>query len=206
MHSMLSLIGHSHEPEADTATAMELANRAVDLDNEFALSHSALGLAYSASGRHGDAVAAARRAVELQPGDADSHAYYARTLIWAGLAEQAVEAIQTALRLDPQFYEGPHLNLLGRIHVAAGRYEDAIDAFKRNEARGGPRSEIMLVPWVAACAHLGWIDETQKLAKELLRADPNLTLSQIRDGRWMSLGETEKKHLVDGLHKAGLSE
>ncbi len=102
MHSMAVLFVHSDDPEDDSRTALELGQRAVELDPNFARSHSALGFAHSASGQNEEAIAAAKRAVDLQPGDADSHAHYARCLMWAGRADEAYDELLVSLRLDPQ--------------------------------------------------------------------------------------------------------
>ena len=185
--------------------ALELAEKAVALDDRFALSHSALGTAYSALGRHKDAVDTTRRAIELQPGDAESHANYGRCLMWSGAGDQAAEAARTALRLDPQFIEGPYLNLLGRSLFIAGRYEEAVEAFVRNEARGGPFAANVFKNWIAACGHLGRLDEARERAEITRQYLPDFSLAGIQSLGSM-LSEEEIKRLVEGLRKTGLAE
>ncbi len=200
------MFGHSDAPTDDARVAMELAEQAVALDEEFARAHSALGTAYTAMGRHEEAVIAAKRAIELQPGDADSHAFYGRCLTWAGLVEEANEEIQTALRLDPRYIEGPYLNMLGRMHFVAGQYEASIEAFERNHARGGPRGgSSVLLYWVASLGLLGRAEAAQALAPELLKVVPDFSLTRIGEmPETHCVGEIEP--LIDGLRKAGLPE
>ena len=61
-YAMSVIFGTSAEPETDAETAVLTARKALALNEGFALAHSALGLAYLASGKHDQAVASARRA------------------------------------------------------------------------------------------------------------------------------------------------
>jgi tetratricopeptide (TPR) repeat protein len=184
---------------------MALAKKAVEVDPDFAQSHSALGLAYAALGRSQESVRAARRAVELQPGDADSHAWLARSLMWAGEGEEACDETQTALRLDPQYVEGPYYNLLARVSFIAGRYEDAIAAYEQNDARGGPQSAERFIIWAAAYGHLGQVEQARSYLEKLRQTHPNFTLAQalVLHGRKSDL---EIQRLTEGLRKAGVPQ
>ncbi len=204
-HSMAALFGHSDDRDDDATAAMELARRAVELDPEFARSHSALGLAYSALRRSEDAIASARRAVELQPGDADSHAGLARCLMWAGEGVEACDETRTALRLDPQYVEGPYLNLLGRVSFIAGRYEDAIEAYERNDAHGGPVGSWRHVIWAAACGYLGRVEQAKEHLGMVARELPDFSLTRLQEIHGTQ-SELETRRLIEGLHKAGVTE
>jgi adenylate cyclase len=205
-HSVAVLFGHSDSPKDDSQIAMELARRAVALDEEFARAHSALGTAYTAMGRHEEAVTAARHAIELQPGDADSHAFYARCLTWAGRGDEAADVTRTALRLDPQYIEGPYLNLLGRALFIARRYEDAVEAYEHNKARGGPGGgSSVLLYWTAASSLAGRMDVARTLATELLRVFPDFSLARIGE-KPETHCEGELALLIDGLRRVGLPE
>jgi adenylate cyclase len=204
-HSLVVQFGHSDDAKADLRIALELAERAVELDDGFAGSFSALGSAYSALGRHDDAIAATRRAIELQPGDADSQAAYGRCLMFAGAGDAAVDAIQTALRLDPQYVDGPYLVMLGRALYLAGRYQDSVDAYIRNEARRGPLATNAFVYWIAAHGHLGQIEEARyraELARDYL---PDFSTVGNRFLRTILI-EGEIEAIVEGFRKAGLME
>ncbi len=205
MYSMAVIWNHSDDPEDDSRTALELAQRAVELDKDFAQSHSALGYAYTASGQHEEAVAAARRSIELQPGDADSHHHYGHCLVWAGLADEACGEIKIALRLDPQYVEGPYLNSLGRAEFAAERYEEAMNAYERNAVRGGPKYLGRMVMWAAACSLAGNHVKARELVQEMLREQPDLCLEKIPDVRG-GISGSELEWLREGLRKAGLPE
>ncbi len=205
MHSMAVLFGHSDDREGDTATALELGQRAVELGQNFARAHSALGHAHLASGQHEEAIATSRRAVELQPGDADSHADYARCLMWAGFPDEACDEIQFALRLDPQYVEGPYLNIYGRAAFFAGRYVEAMNAYERNFEQGGPSYIGNLVMWVAACGLAGHLEKARELVQDAQGEYPGFSLANIKDVR-LGPSDSELERLREGLRKAGLPE
>jgi adenylate cyclase len=203
--SLSVMFGHSDDAEADSRIALELAERAIALDDGFAGSFSALGTAYSILGRHDEAVAAARRAVEMQPGDADSHAHLGRCLMLAGEGDAAAEAIRTALRLDPLFVAGPYLNLLGRAYFVAGRYEKTIESYIRNRERGGPSAWNAYANWVAAYGHLGRIEEARELAEIARDYLSDFSPEGVRALRTY-LSDAEFENLIEGFRKAGLTE
>lgn len=202
--AMAVLFGHSERPDADARTASEMAATALAIDDRFALGHSALGLAHTAGGRHDQGVGAARKAIELQPSDSDAHCFLALALLADGRGEEARRTIERALRLDPQFTNGPYLNILGISNFAAGRYEEAIDAFKRNLARGGPIGIPALAVMTASYVALGRSEEAQERARELLNFRPGITIALAR--RSFPLDAEASDRLGDFLREAGLPE
>ncbi len=204
-YSMAVLWGYSEDPEADTREALALARRAVELGQDFARAHSALGFAYSASGKYPEAITAAKCAIELQPGDADSHAYYARCLIWAGQGDEACDELEIALRLDPQYVDGPYLNMFGRAAFSAGRYQDAAAAYDRNNKQGGPSFIGQMLVWCAACGLTGRKRQAGDLVQEILRENPELRLGNIEKVRFNVVDE-ELDKVREGLHLAGFPE
>ncbi len=202
-HSMAVLFGQSENPEEDARIALEFAERAVTQDEAFALSHSALGYAYSTARRHDEAIAAARRAVELQPGDADSYRFLGSCLLRAGHGEEARDIILTALRLNPQYVAGPYL--LGRACFVAGLYKEASDTFERNVAHGGPIAVPMLTTWVASLVELGRLDEAREIARRLVEFDPGFRLTRAESFAGF-VPEASQERIVDALRKAGLPE
>jgi TolB-like protein len=175
-YSLTAIFGLSDDPAEDAKLARELADKALAIDPGFAQAHSALGLACTAAGEHGEAVARAREGVELHPGNADSHLFLAFATLFGCDSESAYEAINTALRLDPKYVRGPYLNVLGMICFVAGRYAESADVFQRNIDRGGPIGPPALVFRTAALAADGRADEARDSARELLGFFPGFTL------------------------------
>ena len=204
-HSMAVIFGHSERPNEDARISLELAERSMTRDEEFALSHSALGFAYMALERREEGVAAARRAVELQPGDADSYIFLCQCLCWSGYGEEARDAALTALRLDPQYVAGPYLNALGRACFVAERYDEAIEAYQRNIARGGPFALPMLTAWVTSHVELGQMEKAREIAQILLQREPDYTLASVAQNSF-SAPPARVGRMIDGLRKAGIPE
>jgi adenylate cyclase len=204
-HSFAVMFGHSERPEDDERLALELASSAVALDDGFAQAHSALGLAHTVTGQHDEAVDCVRRAVELQPGDADVQTYSAMSQFFAGQAEEAYESITTALRLDPQYVNGPYLNMLGIVCFCAERYEEAIDAFKRNMDRGGPLAPPALAFRTASYSAAGYDEEAKVSAQALLDFFPGFSLAQVRM-LYMFKNPDDTERVIGALRKAGLPE
>jgi tetratricopeptide (TPR) repeat protein len=192
-HSIAVIYGHGTQPEEDTRTALELAERAIALDEHFALSHTALAFAHIASKRLDKAVAAARRAVELLPGGTDSRMYLSTCLTWAGHGEEAREEALTALRLDPQYVAGPYYIALGRACYVAERYLQAIEAYECNVSRGGPISVPMLTFWAASHVELGQMDKAREIVEQLLELEPGFTATEVIRHYWSATPEQQSR-------------
>ena len=166
-----ALFAHN-DAGAQVERAVELARKAIEIDRTFSLSHLALGLALLQKQGHDAAVAALREAIAQQPNDADAHAYLGMGLGLAGAADEGIASIEYALRLNPQFVNGPYLNLLGFIQVLAGRYDAAVASFERNLARRGPYGPPAQCWRAAALSALGRHEEARAVVDELKRAAP----------------------------------
>lgn len=198
------IFGHSDQPAADAERAIRTAQKALAIDDRFALGHSALGLGYLANGRRGEAVSAASKAVELQPSDSDARAFLAMTLISASKGEEASQAAKSALRLDPQYIKGPYLNILGVSKFVAGAYDEAVDALQRNLERGGPVGVPALAALTASYALSGRAAEARASAQELLNFFPGFSIARSR--LLAIFGAKDLERLGDGLRRAGLPE
>jgi len=166
-----ALFAH-RDVRAQVERAVEFARKAIDIDRTFSLSHLALGLAMLQKHGHDAAVAALREAIVQQPNDADAHAYLGMGLGLAGAADEGIASIEYALRLNPQFVNGPYLNLLGFVQVLDGRYDAAVASFERNLARRGPYGPPAQCWRAAALSALGRHEEARGVADELKRTAP----------------------------------
>ena len=204
-YSFAVMFGHSELPDDDARLALELANSAAALDENFAQAYSALGLAHTVARQHDEAVVRARRAVELQPGDADCQLFLAFAQMFAGQAEEAREAMMTALRLDPQYVNGPYLNILGFACFCAKHYEEAIAAFEKNIARGGPLAPPAIALRTASYIAAGRSEEAKAAAQALLSFYPAFSLTGFRMA-YLFKNKDMMVRLINALRKAGLPE
>jgi adenylate cyclase len=204
-HSLAVMFSHSEQPDADIEQALELARTAVALDDGFAQAHSSLGLANAVAGRHDEALRCTDRAVSLQSGDADVQLFSTFAHLFAGQKEEAYEAITAALRLDPQYVEGPYLNVMGLVCFCAGRYDEAIEALQKNIDRGGPLAPPALIFRTASYSALGRLEEARETAKTLLTFLPSFSIARFRILH-MFRNEEDSRHMIDALRKAGVPE
>jgi adenylate cyclase len=204
-YSFTVIFGLSEDLQKDARLALDTANAALSLDDSFAPSCSALGLALTATGQHDEAITWTRRAVELQPGNADAQLFAAFAHLFAGHAEVAYEAITTALRLDPQYVRGPYLNMLGIVCFCGERYEEAIDVFKRNVDRGGPIGPPALAFRTAAYVAAGRMEEARVSVQELLSFFPAFSLTRFRMPQ-MFKNAADADRVISALRKSGLPE
>ena len=204
-HAFAIMFGHSERPDDDARMALKFAHSAASLDPNFAQGWSALGLAHSMAGQHDEAVIRARRAVELQPGDGDCHLFLALARMFSGQAEDACQSVETALRLDPQYVNGPYLNILGNACFCAGRYEEAIAAFKRNVERGGPLAAPALMFRTASYSAAGRREEAKESAQALLNFYPAFSLSGYRM-LYLFKDRGVTNRLINLLREAGLPD
>jgi adenylate cyclase len=120
--------------------ALEMFNRAVEIDPEYASAHagiadciSLLYLLFDTDPEQlAKADAASARALELEPDLAESHA--ARGMVYSCRRdyEKGNREFELAMRLDPKFFEAPYF--WGRNLIWQGLGEDAIRVFRVAQA------------------------------------------------------------------------
>jgi adenylate cyclase len=187
------------------AEAAKLARKAIEIDETFGWSHTALGLAMLLQGRHEDAIAAAREAIRRQPSDADAHAYLGLFLAFAGQPESGTESIEQAIRLNPQFVNSPYMNLLGLARLLAADYEGTVRAYEENLANGGPLGPPAM-SWAAGVYEaLGRTQEARDLVARLADRFPGF---RLRNWNFLQLPRSpaDRERFHDLLRAAGVPE
>jgi len=189
--------GYADAPDEVLAQAVSLASTAVEMDDDDSRCHWILAMI---QGYCGDLVSRERhyqRAIALNPNDANAVAGSGSSLAALGRAEEGVDRIREAMRLNPYHPEW-YWTDLGMVLYAARRYADAAEALRRC-ARPGPWPLSRL----AACyAQMGRMDEAAAVATEVLRLRPDFSLANIQLRQW---NQAEAEHILEGMRKAGLS-
>jgi adenylate cyclase len=165
----------SSDPQA-LEHASEMAQLALALDDSLPQAHGILSQIYLLKKQHDQAIAEAERAIALNPNRADGYVDLALILRFSGRAEEAVELMKKAMRLNPH-YPPYYLQVLGFSYCQMGRYEDAITAQKRALSRNPNLlgSHICL----AACYGMAGRDEAARAQiKEILRLNPNFSIER----------------------------
>ena len=204
MLAFAAMFGHGNIQET-AAKAEALARKAVDLDDSFGWGHVALSLSLLLQGRHEEAVAAVDGAVARQPNDADAHAYRGLILAFAGQPDLGVEPVERALRLNPQFVNGPYLNLRCVIMAIGRDYRGAVQSFEENIARHGPVGPPALA-WVAgAYGALGRKEDAARIAAQLSSHFPNFRLTDWNFFRLLK-SPADSKRMRDLILASGIRQ
>jgi adenylate cyclase len=196
--------GHFDAGET-AARAAELARKAVEADDSFGWSYVSLGLASLLQGRHEEAIAAVDEAVARQPNDADAHAYRGIILALSGRPELGVEPVERAIRLNPQFINGPYLNMRCIIMAMAQDYEGAVRSFEENIARQGPVGPPVLTWAVTAYWALGKREDAERVAAQLATGFPAFRLKKWNFFKLLR-SPKDRQRIHDLMRAAGLPE
>jgi TolB-like protein/DNA-binding winged helix-turn-helix (wHTH) protein/Flp pilus assembly protein TadD len=195
------LNGWSDDPKQSIKKANEYANKAVRLDDKLSQVYWALGVIQSYSRNYKDALETSKKALALDPNYADGYGLLATVLNYAGKPKQALEAMATAMRLNPR-YPSIYRMMRGEMNFNAHYYKKAIDDFNFALDSNPEVQEARL--WLAAAyVYSGNTEDAKWQVDELLGLDSKLTLASFE--QVIPLNDpTQRKHLIDGLHKAGL--
>jgi adenylate cyclase len=120
----------SKSPKYSFKMAIELAQKAIQMDPSLAEPHRILAHAYVLMRRYDAATAEAEKAVEMEPGSADPHATLGHVLLLSGRPQEAITRLEKAMRVNP-FPPSWYYHNLGSAFSLAGRDEEAIPFFKR---------------------------------------------------------------------------
>ena len=194
------LFGWSQNPAADLERATEMAQKALTLDDSNGMALSQLCEIYWMQRQFDRSVAEGERCVALNPGFPICYQAQADALMSSRRPEEALKAIEKAIRLDPgggDFYA----YFIGAAYVQMGRYEEAVSFLKRNAA-AFPNE-----PWVhenllVAYIELGRNEEARAEAAAILRIDPHFLL--VPPERGITKDVAHNRLFNDDMRKAGL--
>jgi adenylate cyclase len=188
-------------PERSLQIGLDIAERAVQLDDEEPQGHYVLAVALFHHREHDRALAEARRCVALAPGSYEGHLGLARILTYSGNAAAAIDKIDTCMRLDP-LYSDIALYFLAEALVSLGRFDEAVEALNRRLERN-PNSETSYALLASCYGHLGEIAESRSAWAEAMKIAPNFSIEwQRRILPFKNPDDFARR--IEGLRKAGL--
>jgi len=189
----------------DVAEAMrraeELCKRVLASTDQraHARAHTVIAVIYSNQDRFEEALSHTERAIELNASDSATLYRRGMALLYVGRIDEAIAAMETAKRFEPQPSVGDAYNLAVAYYVA-GRYREALaqaDALLTH----APHHISLNAIRAATLAQLGNADEARRAADQVRRFSP---LFQVENWGTRFTNPEYTAKLRDGLRKAGL--
>jgi adenylate cyclase len=199
-------LGWSKSPKESLGRAEELARKVAELNDSLADSYLMLARIYRMRGLWDEAMVENERAVLIAPHPQNFY-QLADALRYAGRPEESLALYKKALRLDP-FPPAWVIGQLGGTYFVLGRYEDALDEFKRlldRSEKGEYNPEFAHRLLAATYAMLGREEEARKHAAEVIRINPKFSLKwYAKTLRYKNQADIDR--WIDALRKAGLPD
>ena len=196
-----------HKNQSSTQAGWVQARREIEksMSNPTSLAHSLLSAMNLYNRRYEEAIAEARRAIASNANSADGYLALADALIFSGRPREAIEAANTAIRLDPN-YAAPYLSSLGLAHFDLRNYRQATDALQRSIAIN-PQDPTPYLILVATYGQSGQRDQARTLLErinQLYRQEygHDFYIDWLR-GQFPYQDKVAREHLLQGLKKGG---
>jgi len=167
--------GWCADAEATMRAVVEEATLALSLDENDSDVHRILAAVNLSLRRdHDKALYHQERALALNPNDDLVVVQQGEMLTWIGQAEQGIEWIQKAMRLNP-YHPERFWGHLGRAYFVTRRYDEAVKAFRRIT-----RADHSHLAFLAACyAQLGDTAAAEGAAQDVLRRAPDFSVARF---------------------------
>ncbi len=192
--------GTTKSPEQSLARGLELARKAVSLDDSNAAAYSVLGTMYGMKKQYDKAIAACEQAISLDPNSSLNFMWLGLVLTWAGRAEEGIRYLEHAIRLNP-FAPAMFFNNLAVAYRDAGQYEKAIGECKKTLQREA-NTQFPYIHMAISYLRLGREEEARAAAAEILRINPKFSLE--RYAKTLPFTKPVADRVVEDLRKAGL--
>jgi adenylate cyclase len=180
--------------------AFALAKRGVELGDNESSAHMALGYLHLDRRSFDLALGHMERAVEINPANAWNQADFGNLLCSIGRAEEGLERLLTARRIDPYFGPRWYWPALGRAQFMLRRYTDALADYDRAIASAND-----LAIMAGCCAKLGLADRARELMVRCLTVQPELTVGKLV-AKSSFKNTSDSAHLAECLRLAGMPE
>jgi adenylate cyclase len=193
--------GLSESPGKAMERVVEMAQKALALDDTIDSTHSLLAQVYLMKRQFEMAITEAERAVALNPNGADAQAHLGMILNYAGRRVGAIASLEKAIRLNPippnwyEFFLGEAYCLAGQLEKALATYEQVLHRY--------PDDMRSLIGLVATYSLLGREEEARAQAAQILRMEPKFNLKSFVKTLPFK-NKIDAALLLDSLYKAGL--
>ncbi len=179
---------------------MELAKKALSLDDSLGGAHGLLGNIYIMRRDYEKGIRETERGVELEPNGADAHALLGMGLLFADRAAEVVPILKKAIRLDPHT-PGWYMHVLASAYRDMQKYEKAIE-WDAKSVQQNPENVLSRKILCSIYSLAGRMDEARVPAKEIMRLNPKFSVDRVARTDPQK-NQVVKKRYIDALRKAG---
>jgi adenylate cyclase len=181
---------------------LALAKRGVELADNEGTCHSILGIVYRDLRSFELALRHLERSVEINPNNQWNWADLGVHLSHIGRAEESLEILRKARRMDPYFGPPWYWRGLGFTQFVLRRYADALEDFDRQtENTPGWCFAVM----AGCCAKLGDSNRARELVNRCLTEQPEETIDRVI-AKLPFKHAVDRDHLAECLRLAGMPE
>jgi adenylate cyclase len=194
---------YKSKPVAESLeTAESLVQKAVKLSGQDSTAHQILCSVYFLRLQYDQAIEEAKKAINLSPNSAEANFYYGQALRMAGRFDEAIVALNNAIRLNP-VTPLSYTNNLAYAYAFSENYEKAITLWNQCLERN-PDYFFAHLGLTLSYQLSGNETKAREAAAEVLRLKPNLTVSMIAKGP--ATRNYDRERGLEALRKAGIPE
>jgi adenylate cyclase len=195
------LLGNTKSPRETIEKGIEMAQKALAMDDSLSHAHMVLGSLYIKIREYDKAISEGERSVALDPSGAQELSNYAVSLYAVGRAEEAIPLFQRAIRLSPFGPSWIYREFSTALRLT-GRFEEAVSALKK-AIQIAPDNISAHMGLAATYSMMGREREARAEAAEVLRINPKFSMDYVaKNLGYKDQSETDKFH--NALRKAGL--
>jgi adenylate cyclase len=183
--------------------AVELAKKALAMDDSDPDIHTLWGGIYLQKRRYDQAIAAGEKSVALGPNQSFPHLLLGMYLSATGRYKEALPLVRKAMRLNP-YYPSVYLELLGGVYLGMEEYEKAVEVGKMLVVRE-PHGIVGRQGLVMAYIRLGRKEQARSEVAELLRLFPEYSLEVYKkQAQSMRIDPAVVESDIEALREAGV--
>jgi len=195
------IMGSGKSPQESIEKGIEMAQKALAMDDSIADAHALLSALYLAKREYDKAIAEGERGVALNPGGTTVLVNYASSLSAVGRPEEAIPLFQKAIRLNPFGPSYLYRNFAFAL-MNAGRFEEAVSAFKK-AIQLAPDDIFAHTRLASTYSMMGREKEARAEAAEVLRINPKFSVDYVAKTLTYK-DQSVNDRIVAALRKAGL--
>ena len=192
----------SKSPKQSMVRAVEIAKKAIALDDTYPDIHRLWGYIYLQKRQYDEAIAEQEKAIALSPNYAAAIAFLGMSLVYACEPEEGIRILQKAIRLNPIKCPAYVHFKLGRAYRMTKQYNEAISEFKK-ALQGSPNNPGAWIGLASTYSLLGQEKEAREAAAKLLKINPKFSSERFI----MALPfkcQSENERIINALRMAGL--